>query len=287
VSDLRNPFYAEVAAGAGSVLREQGYTIVLVDDAGSEVEEMAAARTFLAMRVAGVLLTPVSATASQLIVRQGVPVIEIDRQFCRRECDAVLVDNVTAARELTRHLIKLGHRRITLVVDEVAWTTGAGRAKGYQQALVEAGRQVGEDAILCCGFDPVQIEKQAAELLSSRRRPSAVFAANNLVAEAVWRQAAKLGLRIPDDLSFVAFDDSPWMSMVQPGITCVGQPSTEVGARAASLLLSRMAKPGRPRTTRLDCPLIERGSTARFGRRRSDAGRTDGGTSGRSASVSV
>jgi LacI family transcriptional regulator len=66
----------------------------------------------------------------------------------------------------------------------------------------------------------------------------------------------------------VAFDDSPWMSMVQPGITTVGQPAGEVGARAAQQLLKRMVKPGRPRTTRLDCPLIERGSTARPARRR-------------------
>ncbi|MEQ7127483.1 LacI family DNA-binding transcriptional regulator [Actinopolymorpha sp. B11F2] len=271
VSDLRNPFYAEVAAGAGGVLRAQGYTILLVDDAGSELEEMDAARTFLAMRVAGVLLTPVSAAATQFIVRQGVPVVEIDRQYCRGECDAVLVDNVTAARDLTRHLIKLGHRRITLIADELGWTTGAGRAKGYLQALAEADRPAGDDAVVSCGFDPERIEKEVTELLSKRRRPTAVFAANNLVAEIVWRQATRLGLRIPDDLSFVAFDDSPWMSMVQPGITTVGQPSVEVGARAARQLVNRMGKPGRPRTIRLDCPLIERGSTARLGRRRASS----------------
>jgi len=267
VSDLRNPFYAEVAAGAGGVLRQEGYTIVLVDDAGSDVEEMAAARTFLAMRVAGVLLTPVSKAASQFVLRHGVPVVEIDRQFCRGECDAVLVDNVTAARELTRHLLELGHRRITMVVDEIDWTSSAGRAKGYRQALVQAGRPVGDEAILCCGFDQARIEKEVAALLSSRRRPTAVFAANNLIAAAVWRQAKALGLRIPEDLSFVAFDDSPWMSMVEPGITTAGQPAAELGARAATVLLSRIAKPGRPRTTRLDCPLIMRGSTARPARR--------------------
>ncbi len=272
VSDLRNPFYAEVAAGAASVLRQEGYTIVLVDDAGNEMEEMAAARTFLAMRVAGVLLTPVSAAASQFLVRQGVPVIEIDRQFCRGACDAVLVDNVTAARELTRHLLGLGHRRITMVADEIEWTTGAGRAKGYLQALTEAGLTPGDDAILRCGFDPAKIDELTAELLASRSRPTAVFAANNLVAETIWRQAMRLGLRIPADLSFVAFDDSPWMSMVVPGITTVGQPSVEVGARAARLLLSRTVKARRPRTTRLDCPLIERGSTARVGAKGSTRG---------------
>src|SRR5262245_56863168 len=111
VSDLRNPFYAELAAGAGNVLRKQGYTIVLVDDAGNDAEELAAARTFVAMRVAGVLLTPVSAEATRFVLTQGVPVIELDRQFCRGECDAVLIDNVAASRALADHLIGLGHRR--------------------------------------------------------------------------------------------------------------------------------------------------------------------------------
>ncbi len=271
VSDLRNPFYAEVAAGAASVLRGQGYTIVLVDDARSDLEEMAAARTFVAMRVAGVLLTPVSAAPSQLILKQGVPVIEMDQQFSRGECDAVLVDNVTAARELTEHLIGLGHRRVTMVTNETEWTTGAGRLKGYLKAFENASRPVSDDAVLCCGYEPDQIEKLIVELLSARRRPTAVFATNNLLAEAVWRQATKLGLRIPDDLSFVAFDDSPWMSMVEPGITTVAQPSIELGARAAQLLLNRMTKPGRPRTARLDCPLIVRASTARLSRRRRPA----------------
>ncbi|GAA2757305.1 LacI family DNA-binding transcriptional regulator [Actinopolymorpha rutila] len=281
VSDLRNRFYAEVAAGASSVLRDEGYTIVLVDDTGSDPEEVAAARTVLAMRVAGVLVTPVSAAVSQLVARHGVPLVEIDRQFCRGECDAVLVDNVTGARELTEHLLGLGHRRIALLVNETGWTTSAGRIKGYHQAWAAAGREVPADGVEAVGFDPDQIEDKVGELLSRRRPPTAVFAANNVVAEAVWRQSARLGLRIPDDLSFVAFDDSPWMSMVSPGITTVAQPSVELGARAARLLLSRMAKPGRPRTTRLDCPLIVRGSTARLGRRRTPVKGSEGVRSAR------
>lgn len=261
VSDLRNPFYAELAAGAGAVLRKQGYTIVLVDDAGSDVEELAAARTFLAMRVGGVLLTPVSAEATRFVLAQGVPVIEVDRQFCRGECDAVLVDNVNAAQDLADHLIGLGHRKITLVIDETVWTTGAGRMKGYARALEAAGMPVDDDAVLHCGFDPNEISKAVAGLLSKSRRPTAVFAANNMIAEATWREATRLGLRIPEDLSFVAFDDAPWMSMVDPGVTTVAQPAFELGARSARLLLSRMAEPGRPRTSRLGTEIVERGST--------------------------
>jgi LacI family transcriptional regulator len=265
VSDLRNPFYAELAAGAGSVLRKHGYTIVLVDDAGSDVEELAAARTFLAMRVAGVLLTPVSADTTRFVLGQGVPVIEVDRQFCRGECDAVLVDNVAASRALAEHLLGLGHRRITLVIDETVWTTGAGRLKGFRQAMESAGVPMRDESVLLCGFDAVAASEAVAQVLSAgaRARPTAIFAANNLIAEVVWRQINARGLRIPEDISFVAFDDAPWMSMVEPGVTTVAQPAFELGARAAQLLLSRVTSPGRPRASKVGTTLMERGSTRR------------------------
>lgn len=260
VSDLRNPFYAEVAAGAGSLLRARGYTIVLVDDAGSDTEELAAARTFLGMRVAGVLLTPLSGGATDLLHRHQLPVVEVDRQFCRGTCDAVLVDNVRAARDVTARLLDLGHRRVTLLIDETAWTTGAGRLRGYRNALREHGRPAGEESIVSCGFEPADIRRQARTLLTSPDRPTAVFAANNLIAETLWREAGRLELAIPGDLSLVAFDDAAWMSMVTPGITTVAQPAFDLGSRAAELLLSRVDQPARPRTTLLAAGLIERGS---------------------------
>ena len=272
VSDLRNSFYAEVAAGAASVLREHDYTIVLVDDAANDSEEMSAARTFLATRVAGVLLTPVSATVSRFVSKHGLPVVEIDRQFARGVCDAVLIDNVAAAREVTRHLLSLGHRRVALVIDETDWTTGKGRLRGYTEALEEAGLGLDPDLVVRCGFDSADIAEQTGRLLTARRRPTAVFAANNLLAERVWREAQRLELTIPGDLSFVGFDDAPWMSMVNPGITTVRQPAFELGSRSAQILLSRITKPARPRTVLLGSELVERGSTVRTGRRRRSAG---------------
>lgn len=262
VSDLRNPFYAEVAAGAASVLRERNYMVVLVDDAASDREELAAARTFLAARVAGVLLTPVSGAATALARRHGLPVVEIDRQFSRG-CDAVVIDNVTAARELTAYLLGLGHRRIALMIDETDWTTGGGRLRGFTEAYRDAGLEVDEQLIVRCGFEAKEVSGQARELLHRRRRPTAFFAANNLVAEAVWRVITDAGLAIPGDVSLVSFDDAPWMSMVTPGVTTVSQPAFELGSRAAGLLLDRIDRPARARKIQLASQLIERGSTAK------------------------
>lgn len=268
LSDLRNPFYAELAAGAASVLRAHDHTIVLVDDAGRDTDEMEAARTFLTMRVAGVVLTPLSSSATQFLLEQRVPVIEVDRQFCRGSCDAVLTDNAAAADELTTYLLGLGHRRISLVIDETHWTTGAGRLRGYRKALTRADRLANE-SVVHCGFEPAQIASHVHELLTASRRPTAIFAANNLLAQTVWREAAQLGITIPDELSLAAFDDADWMSMVEPGITTVAQPAFELGSRAAKLLLRRMTTPAKPATRLLSSTLIERGSTARPMRRSS------------------
>jgi LacI family transcriptional regulator len=266
VSDLRNRFYADVAAGAANVLREHGYMVVLVDDAASDKEELAAARTFLAARVAGVLLTPVSGAATKLVRQHGLPVVEVDRQFSRG-CDAVLIDNVAAAREMTRYLIDLGHRRIALLIDETDWTTGGGRLDGFYQAHRDAGLEVDEGLVVRAGFDTDEVSQRARDLLTARRRPTALFAANNLLAELAWREVTEAGLRIPADLSLVGFDDAPWMSMVIPGITTVSQPAFELGSRAARVLLQRIEKPARARTVQLDSELIERGSTAKRRRR--------------------
>lgn len=262
VSDLRNPFYAELAAGASSVLRGRDFTIVLVDDAGSLNEELAAARTFHALRASGVLLTPVSATATDYLLQQGLAVVEVDRRFSDGECDAVLIDNESSARELTRHLIRLGHRRIVLVIDEVEWTTGVGRLRGYLDALAEAGLPTDDSAILRCGFDMDVLAADLSRLLRSDQRPTAVFAANNVIAETAWRQLHRDGLRIPDDVSLVAFDDAPWMSLVDPGVTTVSQPAYDLGVEAARLLLSRVDNMRRRATVLLGTALVHRDSTA-------------------------
>jgi Transcriptional regulators len=262
VSDLRNAFYADLAWGAGNAAREAGYTMMLVDDGGDAAGELEAAHAFVASRVAGVVLTPVADSAAAFLGRQRVPVVEVDRVF--GDVDAVVIDNRHAARGTTEHLLSLGHRRIALVIDETDWTTGRDRRAGYADALDAAGVAVDPSLVLSAGWDADAAGAAARRLLDGPDRPTAVFAANNLLAEGVFRAASALGLRIPDDLSLVAFDDAPWMSMVHPGITAVTQDAAQLGAEAVALLLRRIAEPGRePQVVTLPAGMSRRGSTAR------------------------
>jgi DNA-binding LacI/PurR family transcriptional regulator len=262
VSDLNNPFYAGLAAGISQQARKRQYTMMLADDGGSPEIEVEAAEAFVALRVAGVIVTPVSAEISTYLARQRIPVVEVDRQFSPGACDAVVVDNVTAARNVTRQLLDLGHRRIMLAIDEMHWTTGRDRLAGYRDAFATAGVPFDESLVVTAGWDVDTARIEVHKLLSRPKPPTAVFAANNVLAEAVWRAATELDLAIPRQLSLVSFDDVAWMSLVRPGVTAVAQDPFALGEAAISQLLERIASPLAPvRTVLLSATVAARGST--------------------------
>ncbi|MEU4777203.1 LacI family DNA-binding transcriptional regulator [Micromonospora sp. NPDC023633] len=263
VSDLNNPFYAGLAAGISQQARKRQYTMMLADDGGSPEVEAEAAEAFVALRVAGVIVTPVSAQISTYLARQRIPVVEVDRQFSLGACDAVMVDNSSAARQVTSQLLDLGHRRIAMVIDEMHWTTGRDRLAGYRAAFAAAGVPFDDSLVVSAGWDVDAARIEAHKLLSRPEPPTAVFAANNVLAEAVWRAATELNLTIPDQLSLVSFDDVSWMSLVQPGVTAVAQDPVALGEAAISQLFERIQSPLAPvRTVLLSATVASRGSTA-------------------------
>lgn len=119
------------------------------------MQEAEAAERFVALRVAGVVVTPVSAQIAEYLGAHGVPVIEMDRQFAAGRCDAVVVDNRAGARDVTEHLLAQGHRRIALFIDETDWTTGRERQAGYREAFERAGVPVGRPRRVL-GLEPGQ-----------------------------------------------------------------------------------------------------------------------------------
>jgi LacI family transcriptional regulator len=134
VSDLGNQFYARLAAGVEQTLRDADYQVMLLGDNSKGEEELAGARTFLAMRAPGVIMTPVGSEATTLLAAHGVAVVEVDRQLATTPCDAVVIDNEGGARDATAHLLGLGHRRVVLLVARTDWTSDVGRLRGYSDA---------------------------------------------------------------------------------------------------------------------------------------------------------
>jgi LacI family transcriptional regulator len=262
VSALDNQFYARLAAGVEQVLREANYQMVLVGDNSDPEEELAGVRTFVAMRTPGVIMTPVGAEPSRLLRAHGTAVVEVDRRLASVPCDAVVIDNERGGREAVMHLIGLGHRRIALLGVDTDWTTDAGRLAGYRRALRTGGIAYDRRLVARIPVRAPDVEARIEALLDAGQ-PTALFAANNALAEQAWRVLRRRGLAIPRDISLVGFDDVPWMEMVDPPITVVEQPTIELGRSAARLLLRRLeggdALP--PAVEVLQPHLLVRGST--------------------------
>jgi LacI family transcriptional regulator len=188
--------------------------------------------------------------------------VEVDRRFATSSCDAVVIDNERGAREAVAHLVELGHTRIALLVARTTWTTDAGRLEGYRAALAEAGLSVDRRLVLKIPTHAADAFARIDALLETEW-PTAIFAANNLLAELAWRVLRQRRLAIPRDVSLVAFDDVPWMEMVQPALSAVRQPTFEMGRRAGLLLLRRLQDPSAGRTVEVLQPeLVVRGSTS-------------------------
>jgi LacI family transcriptional regulator len=262
ISDLRNPFYADLAAGIEEELRAAEYQMVLVNDNGDPAEEMRAAETLLAMRVPGVIVTPVTAACPRILQDNGVHVVCADRELGRSGSDIVLSDNKAGARELTEHLIGLGHTRIGLLIDETKWSTGAGRLAGFRAAHLDNGLAVDEDLIAYTSFDAGAAQETTRRLLNEQH-VTAIISANNVLAQGALAEIKDRRLKVPRELSLAAYDDVPWMSLVQPPLTTVDQHTVDLGRNCARLLLARIRGelPARRRIVRVAPRLIVRGST--------------------------
>jgi len=167
------------------------------------------------------------------------------------------------------HLLGLGHRRIGLLLGERGWQTATERLAGYRSALVAAGVPFDRELVPRSSFSRDEAARVTGELLDRRPDVTAIFATSNVLAEGAVGEIQRRGRRILTDLSIVAFDDVPWMRLMQPGITTVAQPTEELGRTAAELLLDRVAGGGasnRPVVHRLATTLVLRGSTAAPGR---------------------
>ena len=172
ISDLANPFYAEVARGIEQVLRARGYQMLLADSDGLADQEAAALRTFQTMRVEGVILTPATPSSDHMasLVRGGLAVVEVDRLSTDGRCDGVVVENEAGAYQATRHLLELGHQRVGLIVGETTYRTGAGRLEGYIRALADAGILFDEELVAYTSFHAADAQAVARDLLRRTRR---------------------------------------------------------------------------------------------------------------------
>lgn len=258
--DVSNPFYAACATGAESVFRERGYALILASSRPSAAEEEATVELLGSYQADGLLIVPTVGSYEFLArLPSGQPIVALDRPFDRFSTDVVLVKNYEGARAAVTHLLKHGRETIAFVgADETAYTTRL-RLEGYTDAI----RAAGVPGLIRLGaMDVAAAASITRELIHSADRPSAVFAMNNLITVGVLEAITEAGLRVPDDIAVVGFDDVVLADVLHPRLTVVRQPAVEMGRRAAELLLSRLSgcEPVQPQTILLETELLIRES---------------------------
>jgi LacI family transcriptional regulator len=265
IQDITNPFYASLATGIADVSRGAGYVPLLVDSQEDPAREAEGLRVMLRTRVAGLIIVPTLSNVDLLrrFQQHRIPLVLLDRLAPGVVADSVLIDNVRGARDGTRHLIELGHRRIGVIAGPHGLTTGHQRLAGFEQEMAEHGLQVTDRYIKTSDYRRGTGEALARELLDEHPRPTAIFTHNNVLAESLLSVLAERGLRAPHDVAVITFDDPSWAKLVTPPLTVIQQPANTMGAIAAELLLRRVkSSNGEPSPTRIELTpnLIVRGS---------------------------
>jgi len=264
--ELISLWATEIIRGAENVARQEGLTLVLSESSGREERGLSWVDGVLTRDPAGVILIMSDLTAEQreLLASRDVPFVVMDPAGDPADdVPSIGTTNWQGGYTATRHLLELGHRRIGVIGGPADVLCSRARIDGYRAAL-ETGRVVYDDALVRHGtFHAEAGHRIARELLAPHDRPTALFTGNDVQAMGVYQAARELGLRIPEDLSVVGFDDLPISGWMGPPLTTVRQPLVDMAEAAARLVvdLGRTIQPTM-RRVELATTLVVRASTA-------------------------
>lgn len=266
IGDVENSFYSTIAKNVESVATRAGYHVVLCNSDDDPKVEREYLELLDGMRVDALIVTPTSENRRHLarLMDKGIVIVQVDRRVEGLAADAILVDNEAGAASAVSHLIEAGHTRIGIQTGELDVFTAHQRLLGYERALKEHGIPVHEELVKTSSFHRDHAIEDATDLIEARPAPTAIFAANNILAEGALIALDQEGLHVPRDVSIVAFDDVPWMRMVEPPISAVRQPVADMSRSAAELILRRLREgiQGPPSTVMFRTEFVARASVA-------------------------
>jgi DNA-binding LacI/PurR family transcriptional regulator len=265
IPDVTNPFFPAVVRGAEDVAFSNGYRLILCNtdnDHSKELVHLNELRTYLP---AGLLVIPSNfsdlTAQAESYRKSGTAVVCVDRLPKRWNGDSATVANEEGAFQASRYLIALGHRSLATITGPLHLTNALQRLDGFKRALAEADISLSPTNFQETNFDRVGGYSKALLLLRMLPRPTAIFAGNDMIALGVLHAIRELGLRCPEDVSVMGFDDLDFDEFTSPSLSSVFQPGYQLGATAAHMLFERMrGNAGAPIHNVLQTQLKVRGS---------------------------
>jgi DNA-binding LacI/PurR family transcriptional regulator len=263
IPDIQNPFYAEIARGVEDAAYAARYALLLCNSDENADKERFYLDVMCDESVDGIVLPPFDETDRAVadILNTDIPVVCVDRSLSHVKTDLVEVDNYEGALQAVNLLLDKGHKSIGLIEGRTHVSTSRERRRGYLDALKARDIAVRKELMRSGDFKQESGRVLTNELLDLRKPPTALFVCNNLMTVGALATLHQRGMRVPQDVAVVGFDDLPWAEALDPPLTVVRQPAYEVGRQAMELLLKRIMEPTRsPVVVRLLPELVIRRS---------------------------
>ena len=268
ITEIANPYFAEFLKGVHQALDQEGYTVILGTTFDSAAKQDQLLSTMLEYRVGGVIMSPVSGSSPDLVMRLqqwNIPVILASREMLIHDSyDYVGINNLVGSKLAVEHLIEQGHRKIAFIGGDFSSSAWKQRKQGYSEVFSNAGLAWNESYFIAAPTTRQGGLKAIKEIFSLTDRPTAAFCYNDIVAFGVMNGLEELGRRPGVDFSVVGFDDIQEASLSTPSLTTIKAFPELIGAHAAELLHQRMTNTADslPRRVILTPELVVRNSSA-------------------------
>ena len=246
IPELNNTFCAEIITGMEDVLRSHGYATIVCDCRTDKKLEREAVEFLTRRRVDGIINMPVDEEGNHLkrFQKTGKPIVLIDRKIQGINCDSVLVDNKKAAEDAVRYFIERGHRNIGIIGGPEEVFTAQERMAGYYKALESAGIPVRESLIWHGDYTIQGGVRGLEELGQNNPEMTAVFVTNYEMTMGAMIGVNELGIRIPEQLSMIGFDNLQFARACNPKLTIVAQPTDGIAREVAKVMLNHLENAG-------------------------------------------